>query len=37
MTALGQAFGEGWLMILITLVLCIGTYFGYFFYINRKK
>ena len=36
-TALGQAFAEGWLMILIALVLCAGTYLGYYLYINRKK
>lgn len=36
-TALGQAFAEGWLMILIALVLCAGTYLGYFLYVNRKK
>jgi hypothetical protein len=35
--ALGQAFAEGWVMILIALVLCAGTYFGYYLYINRKK
>ncbi|MGA2504858.1 MAG: hypothetical protein ABSG01_12280 [Anaerolineales bacterium] len=35
-SALGQAFAEGWVMILIALVLCAGTYFGYFFYVNRK-
>lgn len=37
LTALGQAFGEGWIMILIALVLCAGTYYGYFLYTNRKK
>jgi Na+/H+-dicarboxylate symporter len=36
-TALGQSFAEGWLMILIALVMCAGTYIGYFLYINRKK
>jgi hypothetical protein len=36
-TALGQAFAEGWVMILIALVLCGGTYIGYFFYIKQKK
>jgi hypothetical protein len=35
--ALGQAFAEGWLMILIALVLCAGTYLGYFLYVNRTK
>lgn len=37
MTALGLAFKEGWLMIVIALVLCGGTYFAYSAYINRKK
>jgi hypothetical protein len=37
LTALKQALGEGWVMILIALVLCAGTYYGYFLYINRKK
>lgn len=37
MTALGLAFKEGWLMIVIALVLCAGTYFAYSLYINRKK
>jgi hypothetical protein len=35
--ALGQAFAEGWMMILIALALCGGTYFGYFLYLGRKK
>jgi len=36
-TAIGQALAEGWLMILIVLLLCVGTYLGYSLYINRKK
>jgi uncharacterized membrane protein len=35
--AIGQAFAEGWLIILITLLLCVVTYTGYSFYSNRKK
>ena len=35
--AVGQAFTEGWLIILVTLLLCVVTYTGYSFYINRKK
>ena len=34
---LGQAFAEGWVMILTALVLCAGTYYGYNLYVNRKK
>jgi uncharacterized membrane protein len=34
--AIGGAFAEGWLMILVALVLCGGTYLGYYLYINRK-
>jgi membrane protease YdiL (CAAX protease family) len=36
-SALGQALAAGWVMILIALVLCAGTYIGYSIYINRKK
>ncbi len=35
--ALGQAFGEGWVIILVALVLCAGTYIAYYLYISRKK
>lgn len=34
--AIGQAFAEGWVMILIAIVLCGGTYFGYYIYVSRK-
>jgi len=35
--AIGQAFAAGWMMILLDLVLCVGTYLGYSYYVNRKK
>jgi hypothetical protein len=35
--ALGQAFQSGWLLLLIDLVLCAGTYIGYSSYIKNKK
>ncbi len=35
--AIGQAFVEGWLIFLITLILCVGTYVGYSFYLKSKK
>jgi amino acid transporter len=35
--AIGQAFAEGWLIFLIALLLCVLTYAGYSYYINRKK
>jgi uncharacterized membrane protein len=35
--AIGKAFTEGWLLIVISLVLCVGAYMGYSMYINRKK
>ena len=35
--AIGQAFGAGWMVILLDLVLCVGTYLGYSYYVNRKK
>jgi hypothetical protein len=35
--ALGQAFGSGWPILLIDLVLCAGAYFGYSYYLNRQK
>jgi hypothetical protein len=34
---LGAAFGSGWPIFLITAVLCLGTYFGYKIYLDRKK
>jgi hypothetical protein len=34
---LGAAFGSGWPIFLITAVLCLGTYFGYKMYLDRKK
>jgi hypothetical protein len=35
--AIWQAFGEGWLIILIAFVLCVGTYIGYSLYLKGKK
>jgi hypothetical protein len=35
--ALGQAFGAGWPILLIDLVLCAGGYFGYTTWIKRQK
>ncbi len=37
LTALGQAFAEGWVIILVALILCGGTYLGYSLIINQKK
>jgi len=36
-TAIGRALAAGWVVILIALVLCVGSYLGYSFYIKRKK
>jgi hypothetical protein len=35
--ALGEAFKQGWLLLLIDLVLCGGAYFGYSYYLKSKK
>jgi hypothetical protein len=35
--ALGQAFQASWVLLLIDLVLCAGTYIGYSSYIKNKK
>ena len=35
--ALGQAFGSGWPILLIDLVLCAGVYAGYSYFLNRQK
>jgi len=37
LAAIGQAFISGWVLILIALVLCVGTYVGYSIYINSRK
>ena len=34
---LGQAFGTGWPILLIDLILCAGVYFGYRYFLNRQK
>lgn len=31
------ALGSGWPIFLIVAVLCLGTYFGYRMYLNKKK
>jgi hypothetical protein len=35
--ALGQAFGSGWPILLIDLVLCAGVYIGYSYFLNHQK
>ena len=35
--ALGQAFGTGWPILLIDLILCAGVYFGYRYFLNHQK
>jgi hypothetical protein len=35
--ALGKAFGIGWPVLLVDLILCAGVYFGYSFSVSRKK
>jgi hypothetical protein len=35
--ALGQAFGAGWPILLIDLILCAGVYFGYRYWLGRQK
>ncbi len=35
--AIGRALAEGWVLILLTLVLCVGSYLGYSYYIKRKN
>ena len=35
--AIGQSFAAGWMVLLLDLVLCVGTYLGYSYYVNRKK
>ena len=37
MSALGQVFAAGWLILVIDLVLCVAVYFGYKFLLERKK
>jgi hypothetical protein len=34
---LGHVFAMGWPILLIDVVLCAGVYFGYGWFINRKK
>ena len=35
--ALGQAFGSGWPILLIDLVLYAGVYFGFSYFLNHQK
>ncbi|MGD0752252.1 MAG: hypothetical protein ABSA23_12695 [Anaerolineales bacterium] len=35
--AVGQAFGSGWPILLIDLVLCAGAFFVYRYFLNRQK
>lgn len=37
LSAIGAIFSEAWLIILIDLVLCVGAYLGYKFYLDSKK
>jgi hypothetical protein len=36
-SALGLAFGSGWPILLIDLILCAGVYFGYRYFLLHKK
>jgi len=35
--ALGQSFGSGWPVLLVDLILCAAVYFGYRYFLLRKK
>ncbi len=35
--AVGAALSAGWLIFVITAVLCLGAYFGYKLYLDRKN
>ena len=37
LSAIGAIFSEAWLIILVDLVLCVGAYVGYRFYLDNKK
>ncbi len=37
LTAIGQAFGAGWRIFVVVAILCIAAYFGYKYYLDRKK
>ena len=37
LSAIGTIFSEAWLILLIDLVLCVGAYLGYKFYLDSKK
>jgi len=34
---IGEALKAGWLIFVIAAVLCLGAYFGYKLYLERKK
>ncbi|HTX91886.1 MAG TPA: hypothetical protein VMC09_11795 [Anaerolineales bacterium] len=36
-TVLGAVLASSWLIYLVAAVLCVAAYFGYGFYLNRKK
>ena len=36
-SAIGAIFSQAWLIIVIDLVLCVGAFFGYKFYLSSKK
>jgi hypothetical protein len=37
LAAVGQAFAAGWVIFLVVAILCFAAYFGYKYYLNRKK
>jgi len=37
LVAIGQAVAAGWPIFVVVAVLCIAAFFGYKFYIDRKK
>jgi hypothetical protein len=37
LSAIGSIFSKAWLIILLDLVLCVGAYLGYKFYLDSKK
>jgi hypothetical protein len=34
---IGKIFASGWLILVLDLVLCVGAYLGYKFYLDSKK
>ena len=37
LSAIGAIFSEAWVIILIDLVLCVGAFLGYKYYLDSKK